>query len=927
MQYEYSLIHITDDLGRGGDMYSLSLADARDLSFVLNGKSVTLIGKYLFCFSDTDKIINVSGVYSLKSINFLPYFYNVNLNTAIIDAPIYEEMREKYGYPDFYLFRKRTDRYNGIIKLSDSEYESIFTLFSAAERHINGHPSDVMWSCRTRSDIISVLRMAEAAHLGKHTDVTNEVLRYIRANPAADLSLSALCKKFSTNRTTLANTIKELTGLAPGQYVLSERLGQTRPELLFTAIPVNEIAEKYGFKDLNYYIRAFKKKYGTTPLQYRKNGFEKRISEEKKYHLKNGGAGLMSVDEFMDYLKRGLGLAVMRLRREPDKSRFREAFKTYILNARGYRDAFHTFEYEEEILSCFDDANGIKEEIISYFTSSAVSLKPYHVKLLKRWFAPERIISLKESLGTAYENAYRRVYEAAKKVDCDLYTLFDKPGLIDEKITAAANDQRVCDLNEIYLFEYFEAFDALVAFGDTPDTVIKLIDKEFEMRRETGYVPSAPAYDIFFGLRHDRDVKIKEYVRRLLPGDYELKYDIRPAPYLHLRPSKIEALDAGYFLNNKEFIPSDVLAEVFCSEYLPPKTVSDVLTEISETNDRQKCLELMSLFTTPDVQRGTEPLNTVKLLPELKAAVEKDPDSIESRILAFVLRCRADEIKEYAAELISKNVLIGEAVESYFYYNYCDNDRESFAEKLSNTDKRDVAYFNTFCKGIKNCVKGLPTEMAHFIFRNCANAHARAYFIKVLYEGGVYDERIIEEALYDSVPRTRKYASLMRDKIPYVEIKRLNALTAGDCVEIFADIEKGSSTFGIQLENHLTENEYKEYLLDPLKNGLFYNKGQLSAAARIGLIRQKRITGFVAYINKKPVGFIDCGKRELYTKLNESADERDNDGFVMLEPVTRGDTRVAKALVDRAVKHARDDRAPVAETCTNGRGDIIRFGL
>jgi AraC family transcriptional regulator len=66
--------------------------------------------------------------------------------------------------------------------------------------------------------------------------------------------------------------VKALTGLSPMQYVLEERLNQSRPDLLFTDIPISEISLKYGFLDDNYYIRAFKKRFGKTPLQYRLDG-------------------------------------------------------------------------------------------------------------------------------------------------------------------------------------------------------------------------------------------------------------------------------------------------------------------------------------------------------------------------------------------------------------------------------------------------------------------------------------------------------------------------------------------------------------------------------------------------------------------------------------------------------------------------------
>ena len=162
--------------------------------------------------------------------------------------------------------------YFGIIHISDEEYNTASIYFEQAKRDIATHTNDVMWSCRARSDIISILRIAEAAYLGKQSGLENEVLRYIYDNINSEINLDVLCSRFNTNRTSLSQLIKEKTGLPPMKFVLETRLVQSCPVLLFTNLPINEIAEKYGFSDANYYIRSFKKRYGKTPLQYRKQG-------------------------------------------------------------------------------------------------------------------------------------------------------------------------------------------------------------------------------------------------------------------------------------------------------------------------------------------------------------------------------------------------------------------------------------------------------------------------------------------------------------------------------------------------------------------------------------------------------------------------------------------------------------------------------
>ena len=912
MQYEYSLIHISDDFGRGGDMYSLSLVDVRDLAFSCNGKSVILSGKYLFCFSSSDKAEHITGEYTAKTLYFLPYFYNVNLNTAIIDAPVYAEMREKYGYPDFYLFRTRTEKYNGIIKLTDGEYENLLSLLLSAERHIYSHPTDVMWSCRTRSDMISILRVAEAAHIGKHADTTNEVLRYIRANPRADLSITALCDKFSTNRTTLADTIKELTGLSPAQYVLSERLGQTRPELLFTAIPVAEIAVKYGFDDPNYYIRAFKKKYGTTPLQFRKNGFEKRIKEEKNYHLTNGGTDLMTEEEFVNYLCKGLGIAVIRLRRELDKTRFREVFKKYLTSARRYVVHEYAFEYEDELLSCFDDAERIKKEIYDLCLTEKIEFTPFLVCHFKRWGLT---LQLEKKLKAQYEDLYNKVFAAADSIpDKSLYALFDMPcvgdqALLIKKIEAEAKSIPISELNEIYS-DYHTAFYAYAAYDDSKETEKRLIDKELQMRQKTGYVPSAPANDVLFLLTHDADEKIRAYVNERLPDDYMDKYYISLDK--RMRPSEIEKLDCDYFIKLKD----DLLrcSAAFCSEYLPITVVKQVERYIGELKDKSARNDYLSLFYDPS--SGAERVSYLSdlLLDELKETVKNDPESDCTMLASFVLRGKSKRIKEYAAELIDKKILLYYAVRSYFLYNYDKDNRELFAVKLSDTDAEDYygTYLGTFIEAVARGVEDLPLEMLYLAFIKNGGTYGRIHFMEALYKGGVYNERIIEEALHDAYRKTRNIAALMRDKKPYIEVKKLNGNNAGDCVSFFEETEKKDGRFAIGLDRYFDKSEWEKLYLYPLQNSVFCDMSYLSTSLRVRLLSEGRMNGYIAYIGKKPVGFIDCGNRGDYKYLNGFADETEKDEFAITAPVA-DDERVSEALIRRAAEYAEEDQRPVSK--------------
>ena len=283
LKYHPSLIHMTKELAAAEDMYSVVLLRARALTITLGGVTCFLDGAYLLCLGADDTLTVGRGTYEASALRFLPAFYNVNLTASLIDTPLYEDMRTRYGYPDFHLFRDRKEGFLGILPLSDEEYENTRLHFLCAGQHIDSHASDRLWSCRARSDMISILRIAEGVYWGDASGEGSEIVRYIREHLDREITLQGLCLRFNTNRTSLTQEMKRLTGMAPMQYVQLERLNQSRPDLLFTGLSIGEVAQKYGFSSENYYIRAFKKQFGKTPLQYRRDGVAERIRNQEKY--------------------------------------------------------------------------------------------------------------------------------------------------------------------------------------------------------------------------------------------------------------------------------------------------------------------------------------------------------------------------------------------------------------------------------------------------------------------------------------------------------------------------------------------------------------------------------------------------------------------------------------------------------------------
>lgn len=91
---------------------------------------------------------------------------------------------------------------------------------------------------------------------------------YIRENLSGDLSSAALCRQFNFGRSKLYDIALASFGCSLGQYIQLCRLDKAKELLVDAHLSIGEVAEQTGFKDVNYFIRFFKKHTGVTPKRY-----------------------------------------------------------------------------------------------------------------------------------------------------------------------------------------------------------------------------------------------------------------------------------------------------------------------------------------------------------------------------------------------------------------------------------------------------------------------------------------------------------------------------------------------------------------------------------------------------------------------------------------------------------------------------------
>ncbi len=115
----------------------------------------------------------------------------------------------------------------------------------------------------------------------KHLERLNRILRYINEHYKEQLTLGQLAENEHLSVPYLSSFFEKYMGINYSTYYTNLRLEHALRELIYTDVPVEQIALGSGFSDSRTFARAFKKRYNTIPSAYRKTASTPTILNEK----------------------------------------------------------------------------------------------------------------------------------------------------------------------------------------------------------------------------------------------------------------------------------------------------------------------------------------------------------------------------------------------------------------------------------------------------------------------------------------------------------------------------------------------------------------------------------------------------------------------------------------------------------------------
>lgn len=112
-------------------------------------------------------------------------------------------------------------------------------------------------------------RLVSCDSMEKADSLAEEIEQYICNHLRQHLTLSDVSEHFHYTKQYIIQLFKDRYGITPTKYINHKRLDLSLAYLTETNLKINEIAEKCGFIDANYFSRIFRARFDTSPLEYR----------------------------------------------------------------------------------------------------------------------------------------------------------------------------------------------------------------------------------------------------------------------------------------------------------------------------------------------------------------------------------------------------------------------------------------------------------------------------------------------------------------------------------------------------------------------------------------------------------------------------------------------------------------------------------
>lgn len=243
-------------------------ADTETVTFLSNSDSETLMKRILLSESE-EEIRERAGKYYIECARALSFREMEKLDICGEKWSLFIENAPLSSFP---LLKEMV--YNEYILMCSTYHETVHyeaTPFIAYLRKKLDASTTAEELASFHREMLSVFK----EHLDMDDPITlpptiRKVRQYIRIRYKENIKLNDLAKEVNLSPNYLSSTFFECCNTTITDYILSCRIEQAKRLLLYSTLPIGDIAGLCGFVDASYFTKRFKKVESVLPEEYRR---------------------------------------------------------------------------------------------------------------------------------------------------------------------------------------------------------------------------------------------------------------------------------------------------------------------------------------------------------------------------------------------------------------------------------------------------------------------------------------------------------------------------------------------------------------------------------------------------------------------------------------------------------------------------------
>lgn len=241
---------------------------------------VTFIGPACLCLNGSEALrVRQSGKGRFHHLVFLPTTINPAFTPeSLASGP--EHFSPASALDLFWLqtFLVRSEGFSSHLVLAPSVACRMAGILANLKQELESKP-DGFWMCRSRSFLFELLHLLNGvcrkpfpwlhAPIGTNDELVIGVLQFINEYFDRKVTIEMLTRRFNTNRTTLSLRFRAGTGMTIMDWLTRTRIQLACLLLRDTTLPVAEIMNRVGIRDITHFGRVFRRETGLSPTAYR----------------------------------------------------------------------------------------------------------------------------------------------------------------------------------------------------------------------------------------------------------------------------------------------------------------------------------------------------------------------------------------------------------------------------------------------------------------------------------------------------------------------------------------------------------------------------------------------------------------------------------------------------------------------------------